>query len=77
MRIRTWFNRLGIPFAPVWIAGVFVLRATVFNLIFHLFPDLPVDVRRGLHELKESNGAFLFTLIAYAHWTTEHRVAVR
>jgi hypothetical protein len=64
LRMRNFFKTIGLPITPLWIGMLFVIHAIVFQIIYSSM-DLPHGVRNSVNELKESNYAFIFTILAY------------
>ena len=60
--IRRWFAELGVPVTPLWVGGLLVTNYVVFKFAAAGFEG---ELRHGLNELKESNSAFVWAIVAF------------
>lgn len=60
LKTRIFFKQLGVPITPLWIGILFLTNAAIIITIEY-FADFPPR----LYELKESNYAFIFAILAY------------
>jgi hypothetical protein len=63
-KMRGWCEWLELPISPLWIGGQFLAHALVFQLVYDSLAHAEPKVRDGFDELKESNYAILFLLLA-------------
>lgn len=60
LKTHIFFKHIGLPITPLWIGILFITNAAIIITINKL-AYLPTD----LYELKESNYAFVFVILAY------------
>lgn len=60
--LRRWFEDLGVPITSLWIGSMLLVNYVVFKLVASTFS--PSEVQHGLNELKESNSAVVFAVVA-------------
>lgn len=65
LKSRIFLKHIGMPITPLWIGVFFLTHAAAFHLIYNSLADLPYNVVLRLNELKESNYAFIFIILAY------------
>lgn len=63
-RMSGWCDWVGLPIVPLWIGGLFLAHALVFQLVYESLAHADPSVRDGINELKESNYAVLFLFLA-------------
>ena len=74
-RMNGWCEWIGLPIVPLWIGGLFLAHALVFQLVCEMLAQADPSVRNGINELKESNVAALFLLLAL--WELKRAVLSR
>ena len=74
-RMRGWCEWIGLPIVPLWIGGLFLVHALVFQLVYESLAQADPRVRNGINELKESNNAALFLFLAL--WELKRTVLSR
>lgn len=74
-RMREWCEWVGVPIVPLWIGGLFVAHAVVFELVYAWLAYADPSVRLQINELKESNYAVIFLILAL--WELCHVVLSR
>ena len=70
-RMRGWCDWVGLPITPLWIGGLFLVHALVFQLVYESLAHEDPSVRNGINELKESNYAVLFLVLALWEFKSE------
>jgi hypothetical protein len=70
---RSWFRRLGLPVAPLWIGELFVLNQGLFFLACRYLDGIGLFSREAfpLDELKEHNAALVYAAVGFAAWWRE------
>lgn len=63
-KIRGWCEWVSLPIVPLWIGGLFVAHAVVFQVVYDSLAHADPSICEGINELKESNYAILFLLLA-------------
>jgi len=74
-RMNGWCEWIGLPIVPLWIGGLFLAHALVFQMVYEMLGQADASVRNGINELKESNVAVLFLLLAL--WEFKRAVLLR
>lgn len=64
-RIREWLDWIGLPIVPLWIGGLFIAHAVVFQWVFTAIAQTDPGVAVRVNELKESNYAIIFLILAF------------
>jgi hypothetical protein len=64
-RVRVWCEWIGLPIVPLWIGGLFIVHAMVFQLIWTIVTQTNPGIRFDINELKESNYAIIFLILAF------------
>ena len=63
-KMSGWCDWVGLPIVPLWIGGLFLAHALLFQLVYESLAHADSSVRDGINELKESNYAVLFLFLA-------------
>ncbi len=63
-RIRAWFDWIGLPIVPLWIGGLFVAHALVFQWVYLVIAQTDPRLAFSVNELKETNYAIIFLILA-------------
>ena len=63
--IRVFFNRIGWPLIPLWIGSLFVADYVVYHIILNFIEGSPPIVYGRFTELRETNFAFIFSIMAF------------
>jgi hypothetical protein len=63
--IRVFFNRIGWPLISLWIGSLFVADYIVYHIILKFIEGSPPVVYGKFVELRESNFAFIFSIMAF------------
>jgi hypothetical protein len=63
--VRMVVDQVGLPRTPVWIGVLFLANYLTCYGMVYLYQDAGDHLIRTLKELKESNAAFIFTILAY------------
>ncbi len=64
-KMRSFFENMSLPIAPLWIGSLFLTNYFVFHVIAYFISDSPGHVLSSLNELKESNYAVIFSFFAF------------
>lgn len=62
--IKVFFNRIGWPLTALWIGSLFVTDYVVYHTVLKFLEGSPPAVYGSFTELRETNFAFIFCLIA-------------
>lgn len=62
-RARSFFHKIGLPIAPLWLSALFFSHAVFFHFMFNFSAGMPTGVLNTMNELKESNYAFMFAVL--------------
>jgi len=73
--MRGWCGWVRLPIVPLWIGGLFVAHAVVFQVVYESLAHADPSVRIGINELKESNYAVLFLFVGL--WELQRIVLYR
>lgn len=74
-RMSAWCEWVGLPIVPLWIGGLFLAHALVFQVVYESLAHADPGVRDGVNELKESEYAVLFLFLAL--WELKRTVLSR
>lgn len=67
-RVRQFFCRIGLPITPIWIGALFLSHAVFVQILLEYFAGTSEVKFYAVNELKESNYAFMFVLLAWHEW---------
>lgn len=65
VRINSIFKNINLPVPPMWIGIIFLTNYIVFKVVFSFLADSRHEVLFSINELKESNYAFIFSILAF------------
>jgi hypothetical protein len=62
------FNSIKLPITPIWIGLLFLENFLVFQILYHSGALSSSQIAHGINELKESNYAIGFMILAYSEF---------
>jgi len=64
IRVKNYFDYVGLPLPPLYIAGLLISNYISFRIVIAL-PSIMVEVNSRLNELKETNFAAIFMMLSF------------
>ncbi len=74
VRINSKFKKINFPVPPIWIGIIFLTNYLVFRVVYSFLADSRHEVLFSINELKESNYAFIFSILAYTEVRKQKRL---
>ncbi len=63
--LRQFIKKIQMPVIPLWMGGLVLANYVVFHTFNHSFLGSPSKFMRSINELKETNYAFIYAVLAF------------
>ncbi len=74
VRINSIFKNINFPVPPLWFGTIFLTNYIAFKLVCYFLADSKLEVLSSINELKESNYAFIFSILAYTEVKKQKKI---